>query len=450
MWYGSGNYVGTTYHVTDVQNVSMNANDGQWKYNVYAVAYYVNQGTNQTAQTPTYQVQLAALALNTIAQSAPAYLNCPTAVTFSTSWVSQFYVPQAPSDISSYTWSFPSSGWTITSSGAGSANTAPTVTVTPDANSAGNVMVTTTLNCGYTFTSPVLAITRPTQPPTFGSNPTAICDNATNTFSVNGPCGATGYSWTLSGNAGATFQASGTQSLTTTSPSAVISSGSVGNSNVTLSVASVYPGGATSSPASVSITTGLLPAPTQIIPASGSETVPPGSLAEFYASGGNFWSASDGTVTAGQGGDDAAVRIANVTSGTLIVHVSAKDACGTSSPLTAEYQIVQGSPTPLAYKSGILSDSSDVIASVHPLGNTPPTSLALYPNPATNSFQVILPQTDFTKTYLKIYDISGHSIQTIIPSGQNTLVDASHWAKGTYIVSIFDGQKLTTQKFVKR
>jgi hypothetical protein len=442
-YYGNGVLVAPyTYAGTTVESISMNANDGGGEYNVYAIVYYTN-GTSE--QTATYQQALHGIGLS--APTGSADLNCTSPVTFSSGFETALYVP-TPADVVSYAWSFPSSGWMFISGNTSGNSLTPTVTVTPDASSAGNVAVTATLYCGYTFTSLVLPLTRPTVPPTFGSNPTAICNDATNTFTINAPCGPTSYNWTLSGNAGATFQ-NGTQNLTTTTTSAVITSGSVGNSNVTLSVESVYPGGVTSSAAAVNIATGILPAPTQIVPASMIEKVAPNSLPDFISTGANYWTATNGTVTDGEGSDDIIIKVANISSGYLYVYAYAKDACGTSSPLTAEYQIESNVGTPFAYNSGIFSDSTAAITSANALVSPLPSGPSLYPNPSTNSFQVLIPPTDFTKTYVKIYDLSGHSMQTIIPGGQSTLVDASHWAKGTYMVSIFDGQKLTTQKFVK-
>jgi hypothetical protein len=109
---------------------------------------------------------------------------------------------------------------------------------------------------------------------------------------------------------------------------------------------------------------------------------------------------------------------------------------------------VPGSSQPFVYNPAV-ADSAALIPTVAGSNAISITAPVLYPNPATNSFQVIIPSTDFTKTYVKIYDISGHLVQTIVPTTQTTLIDASHWAKGTYIVSIFDGQKLTTQKLSK-
>jgi hypothetical protein len=444
-YYGNGVLVAPyTYAGTTVENISMNSNDGG-NYYVYAIVYYTN---GSSVQTVPYQQELHGIGLNALTQSGPADLNCTSPVTFSSSgFVSALYVP-TPADVASYTWSYPSSNWTFISGNTSGNSLASTVTVAPDASSAGNVAVTATLFCGYTVTSTVV-VPRPTVSPTFGSNPTAICNDATNTFTINAPCGPTSYNWTLSGNTGATFQATGTQSLTTTSTSAVISSGSVGNSNVTLSVESVYPGGVTSGAAAVNIATGILPAPTEIIPASKIEKVSPNSLPDFISPGASYWTVTNGTITSGQGTDDILVKVANVSSGYLYVYASAQDACGTSSSIVSYSQIESNSPPPFIYNSGIFSDSTIAITSSNPLIIPLPSGPSLYPNPSTNSFQVLIPPTDFTKTYVKIYDLSGHSMQTIIPGGQSTLVDASHWAKGTYIVSIFDGQKLTTQKFVK-
>jgi Secretion system C-terminal sorting domain len=224
----------------------------------------------------------------------------------------------------------------------------------------------------------------------------------------------------------------------------VISAGSVGTSGVNLSVVATYPGGASSTAASYTVVTGILPAPTQIIP--NSENLPPSSQADFDSPGANLWSVSPGSsiIQRSNNGDDILVQVTSATSGDVIVTAYATDACGTSPGFSRTYPIQSNSGTPLSYHSA-LPDSASALG-IAPL--LPSTSPVLYPNPAGGSVQVFIPATDFTRTYIKLYDIKGHLIQMIIPSAQNTTLDISRRAKGIYIVEIFDGKQLMTKKLV--
>jgi hypothetical protein len=443
-FYGNGVAIGTfPNNGTLNATVSVAGNDGTGHYNVYAVLTY-NDGALQTQQTTnTVAVQIAAMALNPI--SGAANLNCTSAATFSSSFVSTEFVPAA-SQVASYAWTLPNSNWVINSGNMSGGSTTPTITVTPDATGTGNMQITAKLTCGYTFTSPVLAVTRATPPPTFSSsNPNAVCNDATSTFAINAPCGSTSYNWTISGNSNVTFQANGTQSLTTTTPSAAVSGGTVGSSGVTLAVQAVWPGGATSGTTSESLATGVPATPTYMTPAH--ENVAPNQTVSFICVPSNHWSVGEGTILTGQGTDAITVKIANVSSGTLSVVANGINSCGAGGNLVSSYPIVSGGGGGfLSYNSqGDLTSSANegfrTLSSV--------TSPTVYPNPAINSFNVLLPLTDFTKTYIKIYDMGGHLLQAVFPVGQATLIDASHWAKGTYVVMIFDGKQLTTRKFIK-
>ena len=443
-FFGNGISLGTfPNNGTLDASVAVASNDGTGHFNVHAILTY-NNGSQQMQQTTnTVAVTIAPIALNPISGS--ANLNCTSPATFSSSFVATEFVPAA-SQIASYAWTLPNSNWVINSGNTGGGSTTPTITVTPDASGTGNMQITTVLTCGYTFTSPVLAVTRATPPPTFqSSNPNAVCNSATSTFAVNAPCGATSYIWSLSGNSNVTFQLSGTQSLTTTSSSAAVSGGTVGSSGVTLAVQAVWPGGVASSTTSVSLATGVPATPTSMTPAH--ENVAPNQTVAFICVPSNNWSVGEGTILNGQGTDAITVKVANVSSGTLSVVANGINSCGAGGKLVSSYPIVSGGGGFLSYDSQADSASSAnegfrTLSSV--------TSPIVYPNPAPNSFNVLIPQTDFTKTYIRIFDIGGHLIQSVVPVGQATLIDASHWTRGSYVVVVFDGKQLITRKFIKQ
>jgi hypothetical protein len=75
--------------------------------------------------------------------------------------------------------------------------------------------------------------------------------------------------------------------------------------------------------------------------------------------------------------------------------------------------------------------------------------LGVYPNPVTNTVQVSIAATDYSKSYIKLFDLNGHLLKMIVPSGQTTLVDMTQQSKGIYMMEIFDGKQRTVQKIVR-
>jgi hypothetical protein len=441
-WYGNNVLQSTTYS-GGPGALHINSRDANDKFVVSAKVYYVS-GSSTIVSVPNnvLVVDLRDISFAIRTQSQSAIWGCSAPITFTASILSgpsqYFFVPTP--DQYTVSWTLPA-GWTF--SGASTGNSV--VVIPPNTGTTGNITATLNMNCGYSISNS-MAITMSAPAPTFGTNPFAICNNSTNTFTVSPPCGATSYTWTLSGNTGATFQANGTQSLTTTSTSAVVSAASVGTSGANLYVAANYPGGVTSGAANYHIVTGILPAPNSISPNSGSEVLPPNSMAEFYSPGANTWSVINGTVTDGQGTPDVAILVANKQSGIVTIKISAVDACGASPTYTASFNIGSG-PNPLVSHPSRFDSASAGLNISEPLSIT---NVGLFPNPATSSVQVTIPATDFSKTFIKIYDMNGRPLQTVIPFATNTVIDISHWGKGMYIVEIFDGKKMTTKKFIRK
>jgi len=211
--------------------------------NFTLMAYVTLGDANCSQQThvssSTLDVKLIDAALTTPGAGSPAS-GCTQPFPASVSFINDanHFVPDAGSY--SVTWNTPS-GWSYSPA-------ALSTNITPDANSTGNISATVTLNaCPYQVTSPALAITR--SAPTLAlssSNPLTGCGTS-RMYSVDAPCGASSYTYTISGNAALSF-ASGsvTQTLTTASISIPIYYPS-GSGNFWLSAVANYPNGASSS-----------------------------------------------------------------------------------------------------------------------------------------------------------------------------------------------------------
>jgi len=187
---------------------------------------------------------------------------------------------------------------------------------------------------------------------------------------------------------------------------------------------------------------GIAPAPTVMTPANGT-TVHENSPYDIYSAPANYWTVTNGTILYGQGTNDLGVQVANISSGTMTVTASVVDACGTSPHLIYSYPITGGGGGGgTRFSPGAVTTSNN---SLDPAA----ARLVVYPNPVTNSVQVTIPQTDFTKTFIKLYDINGKVLKTIIPTNQTTLFDMTQQSKGIYIMEVFDGKQRTIQKVVR-
>jgi hypothetical protein len=157
------------------------------------------------------------------------------------------------------TWQAPA-GWTQTSI----SNNGSNVSFLPDASTAGPLVATITLPCGYTETK-TFNTSRAAQAPNFTTSAFTTCTSSA-TVSISSVCGATNYTYTVSGNPGITFTSNGLQTLTTanTSVSLTISGGSSLNA---LKAKANYPNSISSTESEATLTAGS-PAPGAITPVS--------------------------------------------------------------------------------------------------------------------------------------------------------------------------------------
>jgi Secretion system C-terminal sorting domain len=145
------------------------------------------------------------------------------------------------------TWQAPS-GWTQTSI----STYGNDVSFQPDATSLGTLTATITLPCGYTETR-TFNVTR-TAPPTEFSALYQFCTSP-GSVTIGAMCGATDYTYTITGYPGVTFVSNGLTSLTTSATSVNVNVPSGSTSNI-IKVKANYPGGHSSTDASSTINTG--------------------------------------------------------------------------------------------------------------------------------------------------------------------------------------------------
>ncbi|HEV3327089.1 MAG TPA: T9SS type A sorting domain-containing protein [Puia sp.] len=296
---------------------------------------------------------------------------------------------------------------------------------------------------GYTNYSPIAAVTLGTA--TCSNNNVTRCNGLPN-FSINGPTGvcwgpASKYTisgappypvtWSLGTNGGDVTM---TQTLT----------GASVTTNATNGYFVLIANEEGCDSKSDQIYLDIPPGPTSMTPAYGT-TVKAGAQYDFYSAPANWWLVTNGTIVYGQGTNDLGVQVANLTSGTLTVTAEIIDPCGTSPQLIYNFPITSSG----GGGGGGTRFSSDSVT-VSGMSIDPATiKLGVYPNPVTNSVQVTIAPTDYSKSFIKLYDLNGHLLKAIVPVGQTTQVDMSQQSKGIYVMEIFDGKQRTIQKVIR-
>jgi hypothetical protein len=153
------------------------------------------------------------------------------------------------------TWQAPT-GWVQTSL----TNNGSNVSFTPDATSAGTLTATITLPCGYTETR-TFTVTRGASAPTF-TNATVTSCTSSASMSITPQCGASDYTYSITGNPGVKFTSNNLQTLTTTATTVGISiSGGYSTNQVTAKAN--YPNSTSSANASADLIAGS-PSPSPI------------------------------------------------------------------------------------------------------------------------------------------------------------------------------------------
>jgi len=83
------------------------------------------------------------------------------------------------------------------------------------------------------------------------------------------------------------------------------------------------------------------------------------------------------------------------------------------------------------------------------LADEDPTSLMVYPNPASNYINVKISSGTRVGT-ISIYNMSGELVKLVDINGEERDIDISGIAKGTYIISVEDEKETLVKKFIKQ
>jgi hypothetical protein len=411
---------------------------------VTAVAVYSN---GATGTSNTYQVNVDPILFNAPMNGPTSVaFGCTSPVAYSTSIASSQFVYTPPAGTYTVSWALPGS-WAFSG-----ASTGLSISAIPNATSAGNVVATLTLStCPFQTTS-TAAVTRPMLPPTFGASPGIICNDSTNIFTINPQCGPTSYIWTISGNASATFQANGTQSLTTTSTSAAISTGTIGTSGFTLSVEAVYPGGATSSATTENVVTGT-PAPTVLKIIDGEELAGSGPFSFSMVTpttepitGYNWIVAPEATISGKTTGTVTFTTpsLSSGQSGDVYITAEYETTCSGWISSQRYYFVDEGSG-----KSGLA-------LTLQPFAGM--SQLAIIAgnqtNPAVNgdgtSYLLKSDNVNYTIKAVNVYNTAGQLMKKASFGGANTTeyLDIHALPNGIYFVQVTTSNGPTTKKFV--
>jgi len=430
---------------------------------IACTVYYYGGNANPCANVTQAAAPGLTLSFKTIGLSTPVanpsiiLAGCQNAVSFSTAFASadnNHFVPSAGTY--SVSWNFPS-GWTNSPQDL-------TTSATPDASSnGGNVSATVTMStCAYAAASPVLAVSRTLQTLTLSSsNPVTVCNGASSArFNLSNPtCGTTSYTYTVSGNAGATFSANGQQTLTTNDAFADLSFNGVPNQTELLFTAKAnYPGGNSSSSVSASFNYGL---PYWIGGVTGEEnTVCPSSeqylSVPFYS--GSPVSNYEWTVTS-QPFPEACVFDPG---GSTTAYGQFVDAYFYA-PGYYDIQVMAPTVCGPAYTYGTIyvTDCFRKITSAS--SGTKASSIngaeQLYPNPANEVVKInlanIIPSDNgikgVSRVKIQLLSLNGVTIRTLeSTTGGLAVMDTHNLPAGTYIVRIVNGKQLINRKVVVR
>lgn len=271
------------------------------------------------------------------------------------------------------------------------------------------------MSCGFTATK-TFTVYRAAQSPSFSStNPAYFC-NTTGSLSIDPVCGATSYTYTITGNPGITFSANGLQTLTTTGNSVGLSlSGSTSTSE--LKVKANYPGPNTSAEVSSSFNYGsVAPGPISILLADGTTGkiiaqttgVPGATSYNWYING----------VSQNRDGLTASMSIGRGNCGGYEVSVEAVHPCGTSA---------------LVYKE------VDVPCDFYTISPNPASSIV---NVSFNENMMLSASQSSYEMFdeVRIYDINGNlkKLQKV-NKAKSAAVDVSGLQIGTYYVEVSSG-----------
>lgn len=177
------------------------------------VTYQALNGTlSSTYRSTSFTANVKSISFTEITGDLSPIAGCSNQANYSIATFNCSVCYNPPPNTYTVTWQ-PPTGWVQT----GSSNNGRNVSFIPSSVDAGTLTAKITINsCGYEDTRTV-AVTRSSPAPSFSSSdPTTIC-GTTPRININGVCGASSYTYTItSTTSGSYFTSSGSQSLTST------------------------------------------------------------------------------------------------------------------------------------------------------------------------------------------------------------------------------------------
>jgi len=134
--------------------------------------------------------------------------------------------------------------------------------------------------------------------------------------------------------------------------------------------------------------------------------------------------------------------------------VQATNQCGTSAPsATSSFTI-----GPIAANcgtggggKGYLSTAPVVAQPLQEITKNNTKNLKVFPNPATASITIQLPDSiHLDNAFITITNLDGRLIHSLRPNTLQPIVNTTHWAAGTYLIILYEGnKKITVQQIIK-
>lgn len=387
------------------------------------VTYKKNDGTLSSPYTSTTFTPLVrSFNIGAITTSTPPpNYGCGSTVSYSLNTYTCTQFCDFTYNVSEYsiTWQ-PPSGWTQTSISTNGND----VSFTPDATTGGTLTATITMPCGYSETR-TFAINRVAASPTFvAGNPTNVCTSS-GTFSIDPVCGASSYTYSLSGSPGITFASNGLQTLTTTSTSVTLSLSGSPSTN-SLKAKANYPGNFISSETNTDFNYGAVPTSQMttllIDPVVGKIQVEAAPV--LYAQSYNWY--KDGISVVGQHGNVGTIPIT-------------KNRCDVGYGI--EVEVINGCGTSSKTYKGVYVPPCDGF-------------YMLSPNPSSNEVTVTTDQTRSAteqKTFseIRIYDLSGNLKKLRkYDKVKSANIIVSDLGSGNYTVQIVEGNYIESKTLI--
>lgn len=355
----------------------------------------------------------------------------PTSVPCGSTTPVNYYVP-AVANANLYQWTLPP-GWTFAP---GSCTTCNQISVIPPTSckSGWICVVAKNTDCSTQTTSSCVYVKNENPVPVLNSPIMHICTTSPHDYpySINPLPGALNYSWNVTG-AGASIPGN------PTGPSATLHTDQNVNGNITLTVTAYFPYNKTTQVTITINLTNQTPSAPQLTGNKYLECVyyddvviTVNNIPSAYSTGytWSFTGPIGGIKLVGAGPQ---INVIANRVGSYNVYAKATNACGTS-PLSWYYPI------------DVIECSRQIMTTAIPTEDaaTDAKEIIFYPNPASNSFELVLPSKGTAQ--IKLISLHGQVIKQFEMTDQQANLNVSDVAPGLYILSIYSNGETVNKR----